>query len=191
MSVGHTGGAPDNIMSFRIILIACIVFFILFIGIIIFSIFTPKKVAPTTTQQNDLGPNPTTSFSRPTPQMSYNKEATDELLEIVRTRPTPSLNSDITVREQLIASLEGESDVLYASPLVRIEYVSTPNDFEAEILTDEIDSAKDEAITWLHSQGLSDEGICKLPLFFYLSSRAKSNVQNSNYAFNPRPNFCQ
>lgn len=121
--------------------------FYTFIGIIIFSIFTPKKVAPTTTQQNDLGPNPTTSFSRPTfAQMSYNKEATDELLEIVRTKPTPSLNSDITVREQLIASLEGESDVLYASPLVRIEYVSTPNDFEAEILTDEVDSAKEEPL---------------------------------------------
>jgi len=177
-------------MSFRIILIACVVFFILFIGLIIFSIFTPKDPVPTSTVQNESGPNPTTSFSRPKPQMRYNKEATDELLETVRTRPTPSLDTDIAIREQLIASLEGESDILYASPLVRIEYISTPNDFEAEILTDEIDSAKDEAIAWFHSQGLSEEGICKLPLFFYLSSRTKSGIQNSNYTFNPRPSFC-
>jgi hypothetical protein len=84
---------------------------------------------------------------------------------------------------------ENQSGVVYKSQNVQIEYVATDALFQAEILTTQIESAKQETETWLRLQGLSQQGICNLSLNFYLSGTVKENLP-TNTQVNLLPDGC-
>jgi hypothetical protein len=50
------------------------------------------------------------------------------------------------------------------------------------------EAAKKEAVDWLKTQGLSQEGVCNLPLMFYVSD--KTTNQTGGETFNPLPPGC-
>lgn len=181
-------------MTFRVLLFACILLFALFLAIIGISIFSQDQEQEpnitTTAQVPTGGLIPTAPPEAKTPDVSYSKVGTEKLLEIVKNRPTPSTVSDVEIRQALTALVGEDGGVLYQSPLVKISYVPAPNDFEAEILTSNIQAGKDEAVDWLRDRGFTEDGICKLPLFFYLSIQAKSEIKKTGQSFNPIPDFC-
>lgn len=146
----------------------------------LFSFFRPQSEVSNTTS----GLTPTTAESSP---ILYEESSTEKMLDIVK--QTPSLApSDLRIRNVLIAKAS-EGEYLYSSTTVRLEYLSSPDQFMAEILTSDIESAKSEAVSFFSEQGLSNEAICHLPLIFYLSLQARRALPE-NTTFNPLPNNC-
>lgn len=138
-------------------------------------------------------PSPTSTASNERkiddPVVEYSKESTDKLLVVVTTRPTPGLTADKTLRSQIISELDGNSGIINSTNSYRLEYVKAPNDFEAEIITTQISKAKEDVISFLRQKGFSDEGICKLPLMFYLNFEIAKSIPD-NEKFGPYPDFC-
>lgn len=170
------------IIGFGIILFLLILLFVTFLESL-------KNTTGEETITNKI--TPTTPAQRVVrdPLVDYNDTSTDKLLDIVDTRPTPLLQRDVTIRNQIVSALNNGSGVIQTTEDYRLEYVKSPNSFEAEIKTIEIDRAKEGVISYLKSRGLSEDGICKLPLMFYLNYEVAKNVDN-NKEFSPIPDFC-
>lgn len=165
----------------------------IFIGIISIVVLLEKLKKPA--EMPIEKPLPTTSVEQPTQQqqknapVNYDKNSTDKLMQIINTRPTPS-SDDSAIRTSLIGSLGGKSGTLYTSSNITLTYVKTPNDFEGEIKTDNVSGAKQEAETWLKNKGLTSDGICKLPLFFYLNQQVAQKLKGAGVKFSPLPDGC-
>jgi hypothetical protein len=108
------------------------------------------------------------------------------MLDSLKNRITFS-ESDAAIRKTL--SEDFSTAYLYSSINVRLEYLSSPDQFSAEILTNKVPAAKNEVVQFLSSKGLSSEAICNLPLIFYLSIQARRSLPE-NYEFNPLPENC-
>jgi hypothetical protein len=108
----------------------------------------------------------------PTPKITEKKKDAfdeknfDSFMNIVKNRPTPAV-SDATKRQEIIASLGNKTGILLQNESIQISYLKGVNDFEVEILTNDIAKAQNEAIIYFKSKGLSEDGICKLPVFFF------------------------
>ncbi len=115
----------------------------------------------------------------------------DSFLEYVKNRRTLS-ESDASTKKQILALLPPEEDsgVLYQTPTISIEYVHEPDLFQVEILTEDIPAAKNEATTWFKAKGMSQEGICLLPVQFYLNYDVANELKKTNITFNPLSDGC-
>lgn len=134
--------------------------------------------------------SPTVFPSEGGAKVKYNKDSSDRLLEIVESRPTPVELDDSTLREQLIEELGNNSGITVETQSFKLEYVRAPDSFEAEIKTTEVNRAKNEAIDYLKTRGFSEDGICKLPLVFYLNFEVAKNLSDPGIEFSPMPDFC-
>lgn len=120
----------------------------------------------------------------------YEKEGSKKLLNYLKTRPTPSLPSDSQTKTRLIREIPDGSTIITSNTSFKIEYVEGPETFEVEVKTIEFDRAKNEAIEFLKSEGLSEDGICKLPVIFYLNYDVASEMTTGAKKLNPIPDFC-
>lgn len=164
---------------------------LLFLGVV-FAVFfletLKKRPAPSEFPSPTIVQRKTTQGT--TAPVNYDKANSKKLLEIAKNKPPLSV-VDSSIREALVNSVGGTTASLYSSPLLEIAYVKTPNDFEGEIKTSNIPSAKEEAYKYFRSKGLSDDGICKLPFFFYLGPEAFQALKESKQPFKPLPDFCE
>lgn len=108
--------------------------------------------------------------------------------------PQASLSqSDELARENILNKyLNGtnQSGIVYKSTSVQVEYIADANIFQAEILTKNVYAAKVETEYWFHKQGLSQAGLCKLPLIFYLSLPVKESLPTNGSNVNLLPDGC-
>ncbi len=88
---------------------------------------------------------------------------------------------------QQVGNKSGE---LVQTDKFRLTYMQVFNMFEAEILTTDVAQAKKDVVTWLTKQGLSTQGLCHLPLTFFLNSDVKNQLQGQHVKFNPLPDGC-
>jgi hypothetical protein len=121
----------------------------------------------------------------PTPDLSAEKR----LLNILEHPPVLS-NNDSAVKIKILAPLNGQAGDIYHGPDVIISYLPAGNEFQGEILTTNIELAKKEAVDWLEKQGLSQEGICNLPIMFFLSADTAIHFQNQDVLSSPLPPGC-
>lgn len=119
----------------------------------------------------------------------YNIQKAEELVGAAQNRQNLSENGT-TAKLKLIASLGGTSGRVYTTPTVSIEYIKSPDLFQGEINSSDIELAKQEAVNFMISQGFSNEDLCKLPFSFYLSPPARNSQEGSNSIFNPLPENC-
>jgi hypothetical protein len=137
---------------------------------------TPTSTAPANTAQSTR---------------SFNNDPQARLIERVTNRE-PLSPSDVAAKDYILSRLEAgkHSGQLYQSKSIIIEYVASANLFQVEILTEDINQAKTEAVTWFQDQGLSVEGICKHPISFYLNFDIKNQLGEAADGFNPLPPDC-
>ena len=119
------------------------------------------------------------------PDVQYDTEKSDKMLLILKNRPTLS-PSDKAIRDQLISS---------PNPIIKtkefsMEYIPTPDQFQVEILSPDVSQAKANAVAWLTDKGLSKDGICYLPITFYLNYDVSENLRGQDTKFNPIPEGC-
>ena len=94
--------------------------------------------------------------------------------------------SDMNVKEKLKKLLKTPK----TTNTYTIEYVSNPDEFMVEILTIDMNTAKEESVAWLKSQGLSEQGVCNLPVVYYLNYNVAQNLRDMNVKFNPLAPGC-
>lgn len=150
---------------------------------------TPQaSLSPSLEPQNNLPSLPPSSQDIP-PAAYEPAKLNQDYQRIINRQPVSS--SDQTVRTNLINSVANQTGILEQSNDFIIEYVKAPDAFMIQILTDDTESAKTAAQNWFKQQGLSDSGICNLPIVFYLSRSVSASLVNRNMQFDPIPKGCQ
>lgn len=145
---------------------------------------------PPSPQPSQTWPQPLPLETPRQPSVQLDPAKSDLLLKKIKSR-APLSNQDSGARKKLVSLLGGKSGVLNKTDTYRLEYVAAPNIFLAEILTTDLTLAKQEAVSWLEAQNLSGEGICNLPLSFYLNSEVSKQLTGKGLVFNPLPDNCQ
>ena len=127
----------------------------------------------------------------PEPLVSYSKEDQDKLMEKIQNRQ-PLSNNDSFAKASILSLLPREhpSGILYQSSNITIDYTESADMFQVEINTTDIKNAKAEANIWFRARGMSQKGICDLPLMFYINYETMIKLKNSGTQFSPLANSC-
>jgi len=178
-----------------VLLSSIIIAVIILILVIIFSLI--KSVSPHLFKIN-IFPTPTivqiNNSSSSTPLSSpvkynYNEVSQSKLIEMLLHPPLLAPN-DALIKNRFITSLNGHAGDLYATTNVTVSYLPSVKEFEGEIKTINIDLAKKEAVDWLKSKGMSQDGICHLPLEFFLNTFVARDPHVQGITFDTLPPGC-
>lgn len=151
------------------------------------SLFILKAPSEKTSSLPVIMASPTTKPN--TPYISYNETKRDQLINIMKARPKIT-DLDQSLRVSIISKLGDKSGVITQTPDYIIKYVKAANIFQVQILTSNFLEAKQQATSWFEDQGFSKDGLCKLPIQFYLSAEVKDNLQDKIDNFNYLPEGC-
>lgn len=173
----------------KILYLLGVVAIILFGAQMAASIFTKKTTGPVVPPTPPLISVAPTTIGKSSQTFTYDSSKTDQLLDTVKKRPQ-LLTRSIEAKNKLLQELDNSSGVVYSSSQVKIEYVKAPDVFQAEILTTNITIAKQEAASWMVSQGFIAADLCKLPLSFYLNFEILQRLRDTGTIFNPLPDGC-
>jgi len=145
------------------------------------TIITPKTPSPTISENTAGG----------VPPLTYDKAASQKLLDYIDNRRALS-SSDTFAKANILSLLPSgqQSGIVYQSSNIIIEYISSADVFQTEILTTDIQAAKNEANAWFREHGVSQKGICTLPVEFYMNHDVANTMRQENLTFSPLPNGC-
>jgi hypothetical protein len=120
----------------------------------------------------------------------YISENEARLLDKLKNRQ-PLSDEDTKAKTKILKLLPKgiNSGILYQSTNTIIDYTDIIDEFQVEILTTDLNKAKAEGTDWFSQQGMSQKGICDLPVNFYLSKEVSSALQGK-LGFNPLPTSC-
>lgn len=150
---------------------------------VIILLFRPSKTPPAIT------PTPTEAQFQPT---SIPTQVVQETL-INRFKDRKQLSqTDIQAKQKIISLLPtGKvSGTAYQSTSFKVDYVSSPDLLQVEILIRDIDKAKAEAVAWLSAQGMSQDAICFAPVQFYPTFDVMQELKQQGIEFNPLAPGC-
>lgn len=142
-------------------------------------------------------PNNSSKLAEPTPatiDSVYKKGSLEREIERLSQRKKLSA-ADEKTKAYLMSLLGERSGVLDETKDYKMEYVSSLDDIEVEIFTQNIEAAKDKALSWLSKipgsdgMGLSPAGICNFPVVFYLDFDVKNSLPQET-SFDPNPPGC-
>lgn len=153
----------------------------------IFSFFSPQSQPPP--QLFTPTAVPTLVEGQYLNTVRYDSKKTETLIEKAKERSELS-SAGKEAKEKLINSLDNQSGAIYSSPVVRIDYIKSPDLFQAEIITPNIPAGKQESSDWMIKQGFTASDLCSLPFSFYLGSKARESVLSTGTIFNPLPEGC-
>lgn len=187
-------------MSTKVIILVAVL--VLFLGgvLLLRLLFHPEITRPvpsipiqSPSSNPNVVPSSNPSFT-PLPYASshsaYSNSSLDQDFQRITTH-IPLSDQDQTVRTNLINSLGEKSGTLTETSEFMAEYDKAPNEFMVELKINNADQAKLDAEGWFKQQGLSTQGICNLPVVFYLSSEVDQYYKSNNLNFNPIPDGCQ
>lgn len=162
--------------------------FLLIVGLVMFAQQKkPGSLPPFFPTPTPLARPPLSAQTQPA--VPYVTGSGKRLLDKIERRELLS-PADASVKRNLITiSLNGEK-FLSVTVSYRMIYVPTFDIFQVELLSNDISSAKRRATEWFTDQGLSSEGVCNLPIMFYLNSEVANAMRNTNTVFNPLPERC-
>ncbi len=174
-----------------VILISVLIF--LFSTLLVVNFFL--KTQTTDTQPLDIptfdgSPSPSTVSSSVKQSVVYDTVKLNKDFERIINKAGLS-EQDKKVRQELINSVSDKSGLINTNQLYSIEYVKSPDSFMVEILSTDVEAAKKSAASWFKQKGISGQGICNLPVVFYLNDSVKSYLQQNNQTFNPLPEECK
>ena len=133
---------------------------------------------------------PITEVNRPADSIINYESGTQSRLFKLLTEERSLSETNSKTREKITSSIPEKSGTLLLSERVRLDYLATPDFFQAEILTTDVAVAKQEVISWFLSKGISKEGICDLPIMFYLGQVPTEELIKSRGTFSPLAPGC-
>ena len=113
------------------------------------------------------------------------------------TNRVPLSELDLKAKNQIVDQLRKTMGIptgdiegaIFQNANVRVEYVSGPDDLEAEILVPDFNLAKQQVEDYLTQKGFTKKGICDLPLNYYVGGVA--NELPNGTSFDPNPLACR
>ncbi len=179
-------------ISQHLVLTSVVIAIILFGLVMLFSSGNVNK--PTPAPSNQIKPTAKTTTSRRQeesvkPLVNYDQHAVALRVDKIK-NPQPLIENDYVMRKKLIDSLGGKSGILQKTADYRVEYLKSPDEFMVAIRNINIGNAKKDAIDWFTSQGISKNGLCNLPVTFYLEPKVARQVKPLNMTFNLLPDYC-
>lgn len=166
--------------------LAVAVAFCVFVFIIIFSAFqkveSPGKTAPLPT----IIPHPLDTQ----PTIKNNWASEEKLIEKMG-NPIPLSEKDSVIKNSIISPLYGDSGDIYSNQSVTISYLASTKLFQAEIKTLSVNQVRQEVVDWFKNKGMSQAGICNLPIEFYLNWEILNDPKIENITFDTLPPGCE
>jgi hypothetical protein len=152
----------------------------------------PPEVTSATTPAADSTIIPTQDITNTRPPLLYDEKSDEKLLDLIRNRRAIS-NADLLAKSKILTLLpQGKvSGVIHETRNIRIDYTQSADLFQVEIITTDITEAKDEANTWFKEQGFSQEGICSLPVGYYVSYVVADQIRDSGIVVDSLGNSCK
>jgi hypothetical protein len=187
-------------LSLIIIGLLLLLFFILLIRLITFSpssenppiIVVPKASFSPTPESISQQPFPSVAFATPSafvkPLVYKPGELTRDYERISSRQPLSS--EDQAIKTRLLTPLNSRSGIITTTPQFQLEYVQSPDLFMVEVRSTNPITGKNAAENYLKNQGLSNSGICNLPVVFYLSQQVQNDLISKGQTFNPIPTGC-
>lgn len=139
----------------------------------------PRKNIPTST------PPYYPAQSQTRPPIMYQAGSTDRVVDKINNRKILS-TQDKNLRDELVK----KGDTIFVNNTWTLYYISSLDYFLAEITTDGVAQAKSDVMVWLENQGFTKQGICNLPLIFFINSDISNVLQEQQMIFDPIPEGC-
>jgi hypothetical protein len=139
---------------------------------------------PARTSDNQLSPVESTY-----PTIDQTSDPEKRLIDKVANR-VPLSAQDRQARNKLLTIDQSQTGSIYETSAYTIEYIQSPDLFKVEIMTPDITSAKKQAVQWFISKGFTLQGLCDLPLSFYLNFDIAKQYRDGQVKFNPLPEGC-
>jgi hypothetical protein len=136
-------------------------------------------------EEPELQPQPQ-SEAKTRPNINYAPNSLGKA-HVKLTSRIPLSPSDVSAKNNLIAA--SENGIINETSQYSIEYISAFDHMEVTLLTTSIDEAKTQAETYLKNAGLSQNGLCNLPVIFSVEYSVRKKLPD-NTVFNPLPNGC-
>lgn len=193
MADGDTGpvqmtGGKKHMKNNLIYIVIGVVILCIYLVILILFLFSENEALPQN-QTQTAAPSPITSIPTPIRPVNYNEKSKQKLLEILSSRPQLSI-SDQQAKTRILSPFGGESGVIRTTDLYQIEYVQSADEFMVEIKNPNISLVKQEVADWFLIQGISGDGMCILPVVFYLNAETADTLRNLNGEFSPLADQC-
>lgn len=180
--------------NFKVIILMGVLVVLMLLILLVKAFFTSSNKQPSASPLPALSPIPSTQpFSNTiSPAQTGRAVSPDALVkDVERIKSKKELSAtDLAVRKKMLDSLSNKSGILNETSDFRADYTKAADEFMVEILSQNFDAAKKGAVEWFRLQGLSNEGICNLPVVFYLSPQSDLFLRGSNLQFNPVPEEC-
>lgn len=151
---------------------------------------TAESIRQQSPGSNRIVPTP---LEKTQPPVEYDTIAEYKLLSKIKNRaPLKEEDKKVVLEiKYLIEPEDAEEGSVYMSPNITIFYIGEADVFQVEIKNTDIDSAKNEAVRWLTSQGLSAQAICDYPVYFYLNAQTAESLRGTGTVMNTLPPGCQ
>jgi len=160
------------------------------IVILIISVILALSTTNKSTKPNTTAPIPTPFVGEAVkPVVNYDEGSLQKSAERIK-NPGELSQQDKQVRKSLLDRVGNKSGILFEYSTFRITYMQTFDFFESEILTTNVSQAKSDTLAWLKQQGLSENGVCHLPLTFFLNNDVAKKITDPFVSFNPNPDGC-
>lgn len=159
------------------IIAGVVVLFYIAIVVLFLSPFSPQSTSPSPIPTITTNPSSTEDVRKITPTDTEQK-----LLQTIENR-TELSEKDAIKRAALVAKLQGDSGVLVTTDSFVVSYLKTPDVFQVEILSTDVDAARLASLSWFLDQGLSQEAICTLPVAYFPSAPVLSSLKQQNKKF--------
>jgi hypothetical protein len=165
----------------RVFLVLSLVVFLVTVSVVVF-VNKPEQKP----YLFDFGSTPTPIIN-PIKQTVLKNEA--KIIDRINNQqPLPA--ADVNAKTNVINLLKNTSGSPISTNEFRVDYLYTNGLFQVEILTTNTDQAKADAVSWFISQGFTQDGICKLPVMFYLNFNVKQQLPDHGANFNPLADGC-
>ena len=190
-----------------IIIILALILVIIIFGIVYMLLFQPPQqpskqnlVIPTAYPTQEEAPSPTQEVSpdeagsAPPHEdiVTFDHQAEIKLLDRLKNRRALSETDSFAKATILTFLPSGESSgIVYQTSTILVEYIEPVDEFQVTIFTTNILQAKTEANLWFRIHGVSQQGICDLPLNFLPGAGLIDYLRETRTIFNSLPNECQ
>lgn len=179
-----------NTINKKILFVSLIILTLLFLFFIYLVLSGIKSSQPPTNGQTtpapteSLPPNESTNSVVP-----YKPGGVERVADIIRSKQ--SLSDAGNAKKTGLIVLADSAGIIQTTQDYTLQYIPSLDIFQIQILTTDISTAKQEAITWFSNQGISDADICNLPVIFYLNGNVAIQLEGTNVVFNPLPDICK
>ena len=119
----------------------------------------------------------------------FEPKETEKMLQTLKYRQ-PLSTVDAKTKIKLINSISQNEENIITNDEFAVDYIQPLDLFQVEIKISDIDKAKKDAVTWFISKGMTSDGVCKLPVTFYVGYSILQEIKQEGIQFSPIANGC-